>query len=82
MVYNEIKNLIEGGWTAGHNAFGIAQGVCDISFEGTAYENGIPEELMNVINDVRQHVVDGKITMPADVADVDAWAAENQYYNN
>lgn len=82
MVYNEIKNLIEGGWTAGHNTFGIAQGVCDISFEGTAYENGIPEEIMNVIDDVRQQVVDGKITMPADVSDVDAWAAENQYYNN
>lgn len=79
LVYNEIKNLIDGNWSAGHNEFGIADGVCDISFEGTLYENGIPEDLQAILDEVRQDVIDGKITMPADVNDVDAWAAENQY---
>lgn len=79
MVYNEIKTLIDGNWSAGHNQFGIASGVCDISFEGTLYENGIPEDLQNIIDQARQDVIDGKIVMPEDVSDVEAWAAENQY---
>ena len=79
LVYNEVKNFLEGNWTAGHNEFGIADGVCDISFEGTLYEGGIPEDLQALIDQARQDVIDGKITMPADVNDVDAWAAENQY---
>lgn len=79
MVYNEVKTLLEGNWTSGHNQFGIASGVCDISFEGTLYEDGIPAEIQAVIDQVRQDVIDGKIVMPADVNDVEAWAAENQY---
>lgn len=79
MVYNEVKSLLDGAWSAGHNQFGIASGVCDISFEGTLYENGIPEEIQSIIDQVRQDVIDGKIIMPEDVSDVEAWAAENQY---
>ena len=79
MVYNEVKTLLEGNWTSGHNQFGIASGVCDISFEGTLYEDGIPAEIQAVIDQVRQDVIDGKIVMPADVNDVEVWAAENQY---
>ena len=79
LVYNEVKTFLVGSWSAGHNEFGIADGVCDISFEGTLYADGIPEELQAIIDQVRQDVIDGKITMPADVNDVDAWAAENQY---
>ena len=79
MVYNEIKTVLDGQWAPGHQQFGIASGVCDISFEGTLYEGGIPEDIQAIINQVRQDVIDGKITMPADVNDVDAWTAENQY---
>ncbi len=79
LVYNEVKTLLDGNWSAGHNEFGIADGVCDISFEGTLYEGGIPEDLQAVIDQVRQDVIDGKISMPADVNAVDAWTAENQY---
>ncbi|MCI8950888.1 MAG: BMP family ABC transporter substrate-binding protein [Lachnospiraceae bacterium] len=79
LVFNEVKAVVDGSWSAGYNEFGIADGVCDISFEDSLYAEGIPEEVKAVIDQVRQDCKDGKITMPADVSDVDAWAAENQY---
>lgn len=79
LVYNEIKAIQDGSWSSGHSQFGIADGVCDISFEQSLFADGIPEDVRTVIDKVRQECTEGKITMPADVADVDAWAAENQY---
>lgn len=79
LVYNEIKTVQEGNWAPGHNQFGIADGVCDIGFANSLFADGIPEEIQAVIDQVRQDCVDGKITMPQDVTDVDAWTAANQY---
>lgn len=79
MVYNEVKTLLDGEWKSGHSQFGIGEGVCDIGFEGTLFEAGIPEEISKIIDEIRQDCIDGQITMPGDVTDVDAWAAENRY---
>ena len=79
MVYNEIKTVLDGEWAPGHNQFGIASGVCDISFDGTLFEGGVPEEVQTVIDAAKQAVLDGTVVMPADVEDIDAWTAENQY---
>lgn len=78
-VYNEIKGILEGTWEAGHHKFGIKEGACDIGFEGTAYQNKIPQELLDIIDEIRQKVVDGELKLPNDVSEVEEWAKNNQY---
>ncbi len=76
-VYDEIKDVVEGNFTAGGGRLGIGAGYCDISYEGTGIE--YPDEYIKIIDEVRQMVKDGEIVMPEDVTDLDAWKAENQY---
>lgn len=79
MVYNDIVAVANGTWEAGHHTFGIAEGVCDISFEGTAFEGKVPQELLDIIDDIREQVKSGELELPYDPNDVDAWAANNTY---
>lgn len=79
-VYNEIKAILEeGAWEAGHHRFGVKEGITDIRFEGTAYENKIPQDILDIIDEIRQKIIDGELEMPNDVSEVDAWAKNNQY---
>lgn len=78
-VYNEIKGIKEETWEAGHHKFGIKEGICNVSFEGTAFEDKIPQEILDIIDEIRQQVVNGELEMPVDVSDVEAWSASNQY---
>lgn len=76
-VYDEIKAVVEGKFSPGGEYKGIAEGYCDVSFEGINFE--YPQELLDIIDDVRERVVDGEISMPGDVTELDAWKAANQY---
>ncbi len=79
-VYNEIQSIVEETWAPGHYQFGIAHGICDISFDGLAFNGKIPADIMEVINASRQSIVDGELVLPTDPTKVDEWAKTNQYY--
>lgn len=79
LTYDAIKNIVDNDWEAGYFSYGIAEGVCDISFEGTAFDGKIPADIMAIIDEIRQQIIDGKLSMPADVSDLDGWSAANQY---
>lgn len=76
-VYDEIKAVVDGNFTPGGERLGIANGYCDVSVEGV--EIDYPQELLDIVAKIKEDVRTGKIVMPADVSDLDAWKAENQY---
>lgn len=78
-VYNEIKGILDNTWVAGHHTFGIADGICDISFEGLNFNGKIPADILEVIENVRAQVVSGELQIPYEPNEVDTWAASNQY---
>jgi len=76
-VYDEIKAVVEGSFIPGGERLGIANAYCDVSIEGVEIE--YPQELLDIVEEIREEVHAGKITMPEDVSDLDAWKAANQY---
>lgn len=76
-VYDEIKAVVEGNFTSGGERLGIANGYCDVSLEGVDID--YPQELLDIVDEVRERVRAGKIVMPEDVTDLDEWKAANQY---
>lgn len=78
-VYNEVKGVLDNTWVAGHHVFGIKEGICDISFEGLNFKDKIPQDVLDVINKIRQEVIDGKLVLPSEPNEVDEWAKTNQY---
>lgn len=77
MIYDEVKSIVEGTWTSGGERQGIAAGYCDVSIEGVGMT--YPQALLDTVAKVKQDVVDGKIKLPADVSELDAWKAANQF---
>jgi basic membrane protein A len=76
-VYDEIKAVVEGKFTSGGERLGIASGYCDVSLEGVQID--YPQELIDIVNEIRERVKRGEIVMPNDVTELDEWKANNQY---
>ncbi len=76
-IVQEIGLIMNGTWTPGVTEMGIAEGICDIDVEGLNTE--IPEDVMAVIEDVKQKIANDELPMPKDIDEIDAWAAEYQY---
>ncbi len=77
LVYNEMKEIIDGTWVGGPLRTGLADGAVGYTLEGSNIQ--IPAEYIEIMEAVRQEVINGEITVPDDSADIDQWAAENQF---
>lgn len=75
-VVQEIESLQNGTWEPGYTVKGIQDGVCDYDVEGL--DVVIPEDITKILNDTKQLISEGKLVLPTDLDQVDAWAAENQ----
>lgn len=75
-VVQEIQSLVDGTWEPGYTVKGIPDGVCDYDVEGLDVE--IPDDVLQILNDTRELIADGKLVLPTDLDQVDAWAAENR----
>jgi len=77
LIKNEIKSDVDGEWISGTKKYGIKEGICDIDFTGINAE--IPADLMEIVMDVRQHVIDGKVVPAYDLPEIEEWTKNNQY---
>ena len=77
MVYKEVESIVKGTWQAGSSVYGIADDVCDYDISGLKVE--IPEDILEIVEDIKQEIIDGKLELPYKIEDVDEWAARNQY---
>lgn len=80
LVYQEIENIVNGKWEAGVTIKGIREGVCDYDREGINTE--IPEDILEIAEDVRQQYLDGKFELPEDPNQIDEWTKNNSYEKN
>jgi len=76
-VYQEVENLINGTWSSGYTAKGIAEGVC--YYEIAGLRTNLNPEIIRIADDIKQMVIDGKIDMCYDPAELDSWSAQFQY---
>ena len=77
MVYNEIKAVIEGTWTAGLHISGIKEGA--VGYDGTQSNVVLPENIQKALEEIDQLITDGKLAPPESMEEIDAWVAANQY---
>lgn len=75
-VVQEIQSLVEGTWEPGYTLKGIPDGVCDYDVEGLDVE--IPEDVLQILNETRDLIAEGKLVLPTDLDQVETWAAENR----
>jgi len=78
IIFNDVKNYLNGAWSSGKDVWGIKEGAVGYSTEGSMVS--LPEDVVDIIEDIRMSLVAGEIVPPSEVDDVDAWIAENQYY--
>lgn len=76
-VYKAVEMILNDTWESGTHVYGIADGACEVSFEGVNIT--IPEDIQNVLDDIQQKIVAGELQLPDEPNDIDAWAQENQY---
>ncbi|RGY96180.1 BMP family ABC transporter substrate-binding protein [Clostridium sp. AM58-1XD] len=75
-IVEEIQMLADGTWAPGSKLVGIPEGICDYDVEGLDVQ--IPDDITKILEDTRQQIADGKLVLPTDLDQVDAWAKENQ----
>lgn len=77
-VMEEVEHIKNGTWEAGSTVLGIPEGVCDYDTTGLNIE--IPEDVVEILDDIRNKISNGELTLPSDLDQVDEWASQNQYY--
>ncbi len=76
-VYQEVENLVNKTWKPGYTAKGIKEGVC--YYDITGLNTKLNPQIIAIADEIKQMVIDGKIEMCYDPADLDAWSAKYQY---
>lgn len=77
MVYNEIKAVIDGTWSAGLHISGMKEGA--VGYDGTQSNVVLPDEIQTALAEIEQMVIDGTLVPPETMEELDAWVAANQY---
>ncbi len=77
MVYNEVKALVDGTWTAGFKISGIAEGA--VGYDASQSNVTLPEDIQAALTEIQEMVISGKLVPPESMDEIDAWAAANQY---
>lgn len=77
LVYREIEAKVNGTWEPGNRVTGIAEGTCDISFDGCNVE--IPQDMLDTIDDIKAKIVAGEIEFVEDPDDIDEWSKTYRY---
>lgn len=76
-VYQEVENLVNKTWEPGYTAKGIKEGVC--YYDITGLNTNLNPKIIAIADEIKQMVIDGKIEMCYDPAELDAWSAKFQY---
>jgi basic membrane protein A len=75
-VYLTAKQLIEtGGVTGGYRAFGLADG--GVGYAVNEFNEDALKPIIDEVENIKQKIISGEITVPDDDSKVEAWAREN-----
>lgn len=77
IVYKEIKDFCEGKWEPGVHVSGLKEGAVGYSTESSDVE--VPEEILDTIEDIKEKVLNGELTLCDKREDLESWVAENHY---
>jgi len=77
IVYNEVKALADGTWAAGAHVSGMKEGSVGYSTEGSNI--ALPPEIVQIVEETKQKIIDGELSIPTTADELDAWVAANQY---
>ena len=77
-VYWAVEMVLNNTWEAGTHIYGIADGACNISFDG--FDIAVPDDVKAILDDIKQKIVNGEITFVYDPDEIDTWAETNNYY--
>ncbi|MGI6576973.1 MAG: BMP family lipoprotein [Eubacteriales bacterium] len=72
-IYNEIKDVKEGTFTAGMKKLGLKEDAVDYTVEGAQVET--PEDVLQKAEDARKAIIDGTIVPPTTLEEVDSFIA-------
>lgn len=77
-VYKAVEMIVNDTWESGTHIYGIADGACEISFDGVNIE--IPDDIHAILEDIQSKITNGEIKFTDEPNDVNAWAEEYQYF--
>ncbi|MCT4686137.1 BMP family lipoprotein [Vallitalea sp.] len=79
MVFNEVWHVIQETWVTGSVGSGIKQGSVGYSVEGSNVT--LSEETIKIVEEAKKRIIDGELIPCRTVEELEAWTAENQYFN-
>lgn len=77
MVFNEIKAVLDGTWSAGVHVSGIKEGA--VGYDAAQSNVVLPEEIAAALEEIRQQLSDGTLVPPETTEELDSWVSANQY---
>ncbi len=73
VVYNTIKDLMNGVWEPGLHPLGLAEGAVGYTLEDSNIE--VPDAVVQQIEDMKAKVISGELVIPSEIEGVDAFIA-------
>lgn len=73
-MYDDVKAIVEDTWKPGPEVGGLKENAVDLVYEGSEVE--IPQSIIDKVEEVRQKVVNGELTVPGTVEEIDSWLKE------
>lgn len=77
IVYNEIKGLIEGTWSAGVHISGMKEGSVGYSVDQSNIV--LPDDIIAIVEETKAKIISGELVICSSADELDAWVAANQY---
>lgn len=78
MVYKEVEAAVKGTWEAGVHISGIKEG--SVGYDAAGSNAALPKEALEIVEEIKQQIIDGKLVPCKTAEELDAWLAENQYF--
>lgn len=79
MVYKEVEAAIKGTWQPGVHISGIKEG--SVGYDAANSNVALPDDVVKIVEEVKQQIIDGTLVPCKSADELDAWLAENQYFN-
>lgn len=77
LMYNEVVALMDGSWKDGITPLNLINGGTNYTTEGSNVV--LPDDIVEKVEDIRQMVIDGKLTIPSTREELEEWIKTNQY---
>ena len=76
-VYKAVEMVLNDTWEPGTHIYGIADGACEISFDGVNID--VPADIMDILKDVEKKIVNGEIEFTYEPNEIEEWSKTYQY---